>query len=276
MGFIANEMMTPSGIITLTTDFGLQDGYVAAIKAVILGICPEARMVDISHQVPAHDVAHAAFLLKSSALLFPAGTVHLAVVDPGVGSTRRAMALAAQGHCFVGPDNGLFTDFLDPSAQAVLLNRPEFFREKVSATFHGRDLFAPVAGHLARGVELSRLGEPLLDPVKLPRPAANVFPDRIAGEVIHVDRFGNLITNIPAELIPPAAIICILGKDIAGLSLNYQSAPRGTLLALIGSTNLLEISLPEDSAAQRLKAWTGQTVEVIFTGQRSQASVNSI
>jgi len=257
-------MTTRSGIITLTTDFGLQDSYVAAIKAVILGICPEARLVDISHQVPAQDVAHAAFLLKSSALLFPAGTVHLAVVDPGVGSTRRAMALESQGHFFVGPDNGLFTDFLLPPAKAVLLNRPRFFREKVSATFHGRDVFAPVAGHLAQGVELSRLGDPLNDAVKLPRPQPKALPDRVKGEVIHVDRFGNLITNITAELIPPQSTIRIMGKDIAGLSLNYQSAPAGTLLALIGSTNLLEISLPEDSAAQRLKAWTGQTVEVLL------------
>ena len=256
--------MTVSGIITLTTDFGLQDSYVAAIKAVILSLLPEARLVDISHEVPAQDVAHAAFLLKSSALLFPAGTVHLAVVDPGVGSTRRAMAIAAQDHFFVGPDNGLFTDFLGPSSQVVLLNRPEFFRAKVSATFHGRDLFAPVAAHLARGVELSSLGAPLADPVKLPRPQPKVLPDRIVGEVIHVDRFGNLITNITADLIPPHSFIRIKGKDIPGLSLHYQSAPAGTLLALIGSTNLLEISLPEDSAALVLKVRPGQTVEVLL------------
>ncbi|OGP58342.1 MAG: hypothetical protein A2V67_03960 [Deltaproteobacteria bacterium RBG_13_61_14] len=259
--------MSRSGIITLTSDFGDQDSYVAAIKAVILGIFPEARLVDISHQVPAQDITHAAYLLKSSALYFPAGTVHLAVVDPGVGSSRRAIALESQGHFFVGPDNGIFTDFLGPESRTFLLNRPEFFRPRVSATFHGRDIFAPVAGHLAKGADLESLGEPIFDPKKLPRPEPKVLPDRIVGEVIHVDRFGNLITNIPSELIPSRSTIRIMGKDIPGLSPHYQSAPAGVLLALIGSTGLLEISLPEDSAAQRLKAWTGQAVEVLFTGE---------
>lgn len=257
--------MNRSGIITLTSDFGDQDAYVAAMKAVILGIYPEARLVDISHQVPAQDIAHAAFLLQSAALYFPAGTVHLAVVDPGVGSSRRAIAIEANGHFFVGPDNGIFTDFLTPDSRVFLLNRPEFFRPQVSATFHGRDIFAPIAGHLAQGTDPAQMGEPISDPQKLPRPEPQVLKDRILGEVIHVDRFGNLITNIHADLIPPASTIRIMGKDIPGLSPNYQSAPPGVLLALIGSTNRLEISLPEDSAAKRLKAGVGQVVEVIFS-----------
>src|SRR6267143_317131 len=183
-------------IVTLTTDFGARDSYVAAMKGVILGIAREARLVDVSHEVAAHDITEAALALEAAAPFFPSGTVHLAVVDPGVGTARRGLAVAADGHIFVGPDNGLFTPFLDGDGwRAFELAEADYRLPEVSRTFHGRDVFAPAAAHVATGVDPSRLGPRLVDPVRLAWPEVRAVAGAVAGAVVHADRFGNLITS---------------------------------------------------------------------------------
>jgi len=256
------ENLTSSGIITLTTDFGLDDAYVGIVKAVILGIFPKARIVDLTHNLKPQAIEEAAFVLLTSVKYFPQGTVHMAVVDPGVGTSRRPILAVSRGQILVGPDNGIFTDFLDDSARVYHLNRPNFFMKTVSHTFHARDIFAPVSAHVAKGVRPDQAGEITTDPVKLARPQPMVNGEKIVGMVIHVDRFGNLITNIKAELVPDDSIIRIAGKEIPGISQSYSGNPRGTLLALAGSSGFMEIALASDNAAARLKVSSGQTVEV--------------
>ena len=178
-------------IITLTTDFGLRDPYVAEMKAVILGITRDVHIVDITHDVRPHDIAEGALALEAAAPHFPQGTVHVAVVDPGVGTPRRGLALVWRGAVFVGPDNGLFTPFLGADGwEAFELAAGEFRRPVVSQTFHGRDIFAPAAAHVARGLDLRHLGPTVGDPVRLPWPEVREVEGRVAGAVIHVDRFG--------------------------------------------------------------------------------------
>ncbi len=248
-------------IITLLTDFGTVDSYVAELKGALLRRAPAAVLVDVAHDLAAGDVGAAAYVLGRTWRAFPDGTVHLAVVDPGVGTPRRALAGAAGGHRFVAPDNGLLTDFISPEAKIFHLNRPGFFLNHISQTFHGRDIFAPCAAHLAKGKRPEQLGEAIPDAVRLPRPQPEIQPGRILGQVIHIDRFGNLITNISKEQLPEKPLIRIMGKAISGISNSYD-APAGTLLAIIGSAGHLEISLARDSAAHRLKAGVGQAVEL--------------
>ncbi len=255
------ETLTRSGIITLTSDFGLADAYIGIIKGVILSLFPKARLVDISHNLDPQDIQQAGYLLKTSVPYFPEGTVHLAVVDPGVGTSRRPILVQAREQFLIAPDNGLLTDFISPEAKIFHLNRPGFFLNHISQTFHGRDIFAPCAAHLAKGKRPEQLGEAIPDAVRLPRPQPEIQPGRILGQVIHIDRFGNLITNISKEQLPEKPLIRIMGKAISGISNSYD-APAGTLLAIIGSAGHLEISLARDSAAHRLKAGVGQAVEL--------------
>ncbi len=195
------ESIARSGIITLTSDFGLHDAYVGIIKGVMLAIFPDAVIVDISHNIQPQNITEAGYLLLTSVPYFPKETVHLAVVDPGVGTSRRAILVQTPEQFLVGPDNGIFTDFLAPSAKVFHLDRPEFFLNNVSQTFHARDVFAPVSAHLAKGVAPSSLGKTIYDAVQLPRPKPEIKSDRVLGQVIHIDRFGNLITNITRELV---------------------------------------------------------------------------
>ncbi|MEW6751068.1 MAG: SAM-dependent chlorinase/fluorinase [Candidatus Latescibacterota bacterium] len=254
-------------IITLTTDFGLQDYYLAAMKGVILGIAPAACLVDVTHEVPAQDVRRAAFVLRHAACWFPAGTVHLAVVDPGVGTARLGLAVRAQGQLWVGPDNGLFT-FLwrAPDLEVRAISPGELTAPPPSATFHGRDLFAPAAAHLASGVALGRLGPPVARPQTLPQLDPLRAAGRTEGQVVHVDRFGNLVTNIGiADLPGPPERVRVRpggGREVRGLARTYGDAPAGELLALIGSAGLLEISVGGGSAAALLGAGPGQPVVV--------------
>lgn len=257
------ESIARSGIITFLSDFGLDDAYVGIVKGVILSVFPRAIIIDITHNIKPQSISEASYLLFTSAPYFPPGTVHLAVVDPGVGTSRRPILVQTREQFLVGPDNGLFTDFINDDAKIFHLNRPEFFLNHISQTFHARDIFAPVSAHLASGVSPEKMGEPISNPCLLNRPKPEIKPDRIIGQVIHIDRFGDLITNIPQKLVPENAIIRIMGKEISGLSKNY-CGPSGTLLALIGSSGLLEISIASDSASLRLKAGVGQPVEVIF------------
>ncbi len=254
-------------IITLLTDFGTRDGYVAAMKGVLLSIAPEAHLVDITHEVAPQEIAEAAFTLATSWRFFPAGTVHLAVVDPGVGSERRAIAVAAGGHRFVAPDNGVLSLALAGlPLEAVSLENRGLFRPEVSQTFHGRDIFAPVAAHLALGAPLSEAGPSLPDIVRLPEAAPHPeTPGAWQGTVVAVDRFGNLVTNIPADLVRGSALrVEIAGAAIGRLSEFYAEAPPGGLLALVGSAGTLEVAVNGGSAADRLQVRRGAQVRIVL------------
>jgi S-adenosylmethionine hydrolase len=268
-------------IITLTTDFGLADGYVAAMKGVVLGISPGVQLVDISHTVPPQDIARAAFILGAAAHYFPTGTVHLVVVDPGVGTDRRAIILRTPESDFVAPDNGVLSDVVQPyltgptgsergklkaipGLESFAITEPRFWRLPVSRTFHGRDIFAPVAAYLSLGVPPSQFGEPVDSLTVLPLSRPSPSPDgTLTGSIRHIDGFGNLITDIRAGDLPgePGDITVEMGeKVIRGLSTTYG---RGKgLIALIGSYDYLEIALKDGSAAEKLQARAGDKVRI--------------
>jgi S-adenosylmethionine hydrolase len=252
-------------VITLTTDFGTRDTYVAEMKGAILSIVRDVHVVDITHEVAPRDVLEGALALEAAAARFPAATIHVAVVDPGVGTARRGLAVAARDQMFVGPDNGLFTPFLgDRRWRAFELTAVEFRGPTVSHTFHGRDIFAPAAAHLARGVEPERLGPPVTDPVRLVWPEARVSEGRVGGAVVHVDRFGNLVTSIRADAV--IALGSSVAVRVAGKSLRlvqtYGDLGRGDPGALVGSSNRLEIAVNAGSAARTLRARCGTPVVV--------------
>jgi S-adenosylmethionine hydrolase len=252
----------PVVVVTLLTDFGTRDAYVAAMKGVILGICPEARLVDVTHEVPPQNVRAAAFLLAQAAPYFPRGTIHLAVVDPGVGSARRAVAVLTERAVFVGPDNGLFSLCLRnaPAWRAVEIANPRLRAAQVSSTFHGRDLFAPAAAHLARGVPFSELGPPVQDLVEIALQAPEVRGGVASGQVLHVDVFGNLVTDLAPEHLPTSAHLEVEGHHIGALVRTYADVSEGALCALVGSSGLVEISVRNGSAAERLGVGVGASV----------------
>lgn len=269
-------------VVTLLTDFGTSDAYVGAVKGVVLRALPEARIVDITHEVPRHDVKAAALVLESAFGYFPKETVHLVVVDPGVGSARRMLAAEAGGFRFVGPDNGVLIPALSAAGGALIVGveaaAPATRRAlsvlpegaSASSTFHGRDYFAPVAAALAGGAELSEFGPPLADPVRLefPRPR-RLTGGELLGEVIYVDRFGNLVTNLRPEDLDPEAgpfVFEIAGAKVSGLSTCYAEVECGGLLALVGSTGRIEVSVREGGAAERLRAGVG--TPVVASGSR--------
>lgn len=245
-------------VISLTTDFG--DGpFVGVMKGVILGICPKARLVDLSHAVPPQDVLAGALALEQAIGFFPENSVHLAVVDPGVGTARRGLALRALGQFWVGPDNGLFTPILraDPAARAFVLAEPRYFLPKISATFHGRDVFAPVAAHLASGLDPAALGPAVADPARLDWPLPRREGEALLGQVLAVDRFGNLMTNldrptVSAFLAGRRARIEAAGLAIAGISPAYAAATPGEALALFNSLDRLELALNQGDLRRRL------------------------
>ena len=242
-------------VIGLLTDFGLQDHYVGVLRAVIAGIAPEALVVDVSHAVPPQSILAGQRLLRASVPYFPAGSIFLAVVDPGVGTSRRPMAVHRAERYFVGPDNGLFTPWLD--GQAVELTAPEFRLPNVSATFHGRDVFAPAAAHLALGVPLERFGPPLTDPIRLDPPLPRTLPDgTIVGEIGYVDRFGNLITNITGV---SSGAVRFRERELP-LRATYGEAAPGELLALLGSDCEVEIAVRDGNAALALQALAGEQI----------------
>lgn len=261
-------------LITLLTDFGTSDYFVGAMKGAILAVHPTAHIVDLTHDIPAFDIEAGAFTLAAATETFPAGTIHLAVVDPGVGSSRRPLIVAAGGHLFVGPDNGLFGYVYerDSECRVFHLTNGEYRRPALSATFHGRDLFAPIAGALARGVKPERLGELITNQVRLQHaaPARTTGDATLAAAVIHIDRFGNCVTNItPRDLTTPAAAgalsLLIGGREISSFRRFYADATenrRGELFAIWGSAGYLEIAADCDSAAQLLGAQRGQLVTV--------------
>jgi S-adenosylmethionine hydrolase len=225
------------------------------MKGVLLSRAPDAVLVDVTHQVEPGDVAAGQFLLARAWRRFPEGTVHLAVVDPGVGSSRRALAIRHAGHGFVGPDNGLFTPVLT-GATVVALPIPA----GAAPTFHGRDVFAPAAAALASGASLDTLGTPVMDPVLLPPPVPRMREGVLTGEVVYVDRFGTLVTNLPAHRLAATARIEIEGRDAGPLRRTFADADRGALVALIGSGGTVEVAVRDGSAARVLGAGAGTVV----------------
>ena len=254
-------------VITITTDFGQMDGYVGAMKGVILGICPQAEVVDISHQIQPQAVQQAAYVLSTAASYFPPGTVHLAVVDPGVGSERRPIALQTERATFVGPDNGLFSLALaqDRARRAVHLTDPRYQLTLVSATFHGRDIFAPAAAHLACGAPIEKLGEPLALSELVELPVASPQPQPGGGwqcAVLHVDRFGNLITNFWLPAPRQGLRIGLGGRRIEQISRTFADVEPGELVAYAGSSGYLEIAVRGGCAAEFLSLDAGDPVRV--------------
>ena len=255
-------------IVTLTTDFGTRDPFVGAMKGVILGIAPGARLVDLTHEVAPRDVVEAALALEALVGFFPPGTIHLAVVDPGVGSARRPLAIHARGQYFVGPDNGLFSFLLGVAGRtAVYLEAPAYRLPRVSRTFHGRDVFAPAAAYLALGIPLGSFGPPVTDPALIPWSTALRQGDGLEGEVVHADRFGNLVTSIRAadlEALGPAEVLVVEveGKEVGGVVGCFADLPPGGAGGLVGSSDRLEIAVREGSAAVRTGARRGSRVSV--------------
>ncbi|MGV8073061.1 MAG: S-adenosyl-l-methionine hydroxide adenosyltransferase family protein [Syntrophobacteraceae bacterium] len=255
-------------IVTLLTDFGIQDHYVASMKGVILGILPEARLIDISHMVPPQDIRSGAYLLAASYRDFPEGTVHVAVVDPGVGTTRRALLIRTELYLFVGPDNGIFSFVLreERNWRAWAIENPQYMRKNVSKTFHGRDIFAPAAAYAANGMPPETFG-PRCSPLEPNWGSPIRTADGLHGEVIHIDHFGNIITNLKKEDIDSLnagkpRFIKICEHTIATFASTYGDYSPGTLMALIGSSNRLEISINRANAAMMLGIRTGEAVSV--------------
>lgn len=248
-------------LISLLTDFGYS-AYVGVMKGVILSINPEAKVVDLCHEIAPQDIRQAAFVLYTSYKYFPPDTIHVVVVDPGVGTSRNALIVVTEKARFVAPDNGVLGFVLEAEEfKAFRLNNPRYWLPHVSTTFHGRDIFAPVAAHLSKGVPPEEMGEPLeqITPLAFPQPRKK--GNSIVGEVLFVDRFGNLITNIKGTDLPPGLpTVEIKGRSIRGLSNSYAEAEG--LLALIGSSGYLEIAFKNGSAATELQAGTGCEVRV--------------
>ena len=255
-------------IITLTTDFGTRDWFVGAMKGVILGIQPKATIVDLVHDVPSGEIRSGAFSLMASHALFPRNTVHVAVIDPGVGSPRQAIAVETANFFFVGPDNGVLSFALARKKIKSMrrLENEGFFLKSVSRTFHGRDIFAPVAAHLSKGVAIEKLGPAMDDYVKLDWPQVQVRQDRIEGEIVYVDRFGNLITNIGPESLQyfgdkPCEVFAG-SKRLCPVAPFYGAVAVGRPLAVTGSTGFLEIAINGASAAEKLRLEVGDRLKV--------------
>lgn len=276
---------SPARLVTLLTDFGTLDGYVGAMKGVILSHCPSAAIHDVTHDVPAGDVRRGAFALADSALYYPPCTIHVAVVDPGVGTDRRPLLVEAGGSYFVGPDNGLLSLAVEAmrlggeaeaAASARVLDRRELLRASLSATFHGRDVFAPIAGRLAAGAMPEELGGLVesMHVLELPIPVVGDTAATVVGEVLYADRFGNLITNItPADYAGASAdvIVEIAGVEVGPVRTTYGDVPGGELVALVGSAGRLEIAVRNGSAALRLGAGAALGARVRLRGDREAA-----
>jgi len=261
-------------IVTLTTDFGLSDHYVGVMKGVVLNINPEAEIIDICHDMREYDVLEGAFAIAQAYSYFPPRTIHLIVVDPGVGSSRRPILAAAGNYYFVAPDNGVLS-LIYAREESVLVRHitaSHYFREPVSNTFHGRDVFAPVAAWLSRGVEPEKFGDPIYDFVRFQLPQPKKLNDRlIKGIVMRVDRFGTLTTNLTPSDVPalfaeaPPPFKMVIGKtEVTRLNANYEQGAPGEIFAILGSSGYLEISSNRASAAHALGVGKGAEIGVVF------------
>jgi S-adenosyl-L-methionine hydrolase (adenosine-forming) len=268
--------MANSGrIVTLLTDFGLQDHFVAAMKGVLLTLNPDLNLVDISHLIPPRDIRSGAFTLGQAYACFPLNTIHLAIVDPGVGTARKAMALSAGGHFFVAPDNGILSYVMKDNEgfEAVEIAADHYFRKPVSPTFHGRDIFAPIAAWISRDVALRQLGPDLPDPIRLPIPApAKVKEGLIQGAVLAVDQFGNVITNLTPGELPgideahPGAFRMLAGqREITIFRKTYGEGQAGEIFIVLGSAGYFEIAMKDGSAASALNLKSGAPIGVVLS-----------
>ena len=259
-------------IVTLLTDFGLKDGFTGVMKGVILRICPQAQIVDITHAISPQNVLEGSLVLAQTAPYFPPETIHVVVVDPGVGTARRPMAARIGSQYFVGPDNGLFTGVIEVAEAAaqpmkfIHLNRPEFWLPQVSRSFHGRDIFSPVAAHLANGHSLTELGEQIDDPARIMIPRPEPTADGWAGQVMAVDHFGNLLTNLtPEHLKASSGVVIKVGEArINGTVQAFGDRETGSLIAMLDSSGVLEVAVVNGSAADRLKVGVGTSVSLKY------------
>jgi len=258
-------------VITLITDFGMEDGNVGVMKGVIYGINPCASIVDLSHDISPQDIAAAAYVLRRAYTYFPQGTIHVVVVDPGVGSARRALAVQTAQAFFVAPDNGVLTYVLQElrekgeNTRIINLTNPRYWLPQVSTVFHGRDIFAPVAAHISLGLEIDTLGEEIEDVLMLPPLALEMDHGKIVGQVAHIDHFGNLLTNIPgSDLIAlgDRLTISVAQREIRGLRDTFSQGQTGQLIAYIDSSAHLAIGVVNGSAQQLLRSGVGESVEV--------------
>jgi S-adenosylmethionine hydrolase len=265
---MASDSQTPA-IITLTTDFGAGSRYVAAMKGVILSINPHAHLIDLSHVVPHQDIRAGAITLAETARWFPADTIHIAVVDPGVGSHRRIVYARIGQHHYIAPDNGLLSGLTlaEPPSKIVCVTRREHWLGDVSQTFHGRDIMAPVAARLSLGLSPDELGEPCDQLIELPWPEVQQVPNRIDGEVIEVDSFGNLITNITRDMlngVPTSDLVLVSCEEheTQGIFATYSDQPPMTFMAHVGSTGRLELAIVDENASAMLGVRVGAPVRV--------------
>lgn len=255
-------------LVTLTTDFGQDSAYVAAMKGALLAVNQRAQLIDLCHDIGAQDLQGASFFLRSCVLYYPPGTLHVIVVDPGVGTDRAILYVETQGQRLLVPDNGCWTALVQPTLPltVIRLAEPRYWRPQVSTTFHGRDIFAPVAGHLTLGVDPRQLGPRVHDWVKLATAVPVQAGESILGEVVFIDKFGNLITNIPEAWCrqgPDRGVhVTVEGQEIATSVRTYGEAAPGTLASLISSVDTLEIAVTQGNAAERLKAKLGSVVRV--------------
>lgn len=254
-------------LVTLTTDFGRRDPYVASMKGVIYRGCPVAQVADLTHEIAPQDVREAAFFIAAAAPCFRAGTVHVVVVDPGVGTARRPLVVCAGRQYFVCPDNGLLSLYLQrfPLEEAYAIENPEFMRPVVSPTFHGRDIFAATAARLAAGVDLHGVGPRVDQLAAIPFPEPIVRDDAVEGEIVHVDHFGNAISNVSAELVAhwPRVQVEAGPLVLRGLSTTYADAAPGEPLVLTGSTGFLELAVNRGSAQAAFGLACGTPVRVV-------------
>ncbi|MEP6708382.1 MAG: SAM-dependent chlorinase/fluorinase [Pyrinomonadaceae bacterium] len=266
----------PRALITLLTDFGTADYFVGAMKGVILSINPKAQIVDLTHEIPPQDVPAAAFTLLAAYKEFPSQTIHVAVVDPGVGSARRPILTSCAGQFFVGPDNGLLSYVLEREGQASVIHiqNEQYFRQPLSATFHGRDVFAPVAAALGTGIEPAEFGEEITDYARLESLAPSCLAKgAMRARIIHIDRFGNCVTNLTRAHVTDEAIargvrLIIKGEEITSFRHFFADESDGSdeLFAIWGSAGFLEIVARNASAAQALKAKPGELVQCVLPG----------
>jgi S-adenosylmethionine hydrolase len=252
-------------IVTFTTDFGSRDGYAGAMKGVVLSLAPSATLVDVTHGVPPQDVVSGAVALAQAASLFPRGTIHVAVVDPGVGGNRADLLVESGDSFFVGPDNGVLSLAARAGRRIYRIEAPAFRREPVSPTFHGRDVFAPTAGRLAAGASAADAGPRVDTMIDLTPPVVSRRAGQVEGQVIHIDSFGNLITSLGAEHLQPDASIEVEG--VGGifhpvLARTFSDVPSGALVAYLGSGGQLEIARRDGSAAAHIDAARGAVVRV--------------
>ena len=259
--------MSTSNIVTLTTDFGISDPYTGMMKGVILSINPKARLIDISHMVKAGSINHAADIIRDTFSFFPSGTIHIVVVDPGVGSKRRLIGIEAEGHFFIGPDNGIFWPVVNDfkGTKIIHLTDKKYFRPMPSPTFHGREIFAPVAAHLSLGVDLASMGQKINDPVKLESPAAYEKDGILYGQIVHVDHFGNLISNIYNAKLKGFLKSSGLTIEVGNLIIKkldniYSDVEKGELLAFINSSDLLEIAVHLSRASEYLETGPAEII----------------